>query len=30
MEVSIMLGIFMLGTILGSFYNVVAYRVTKG
>lgn len=30
MEISIIIGLFMLGTILGSFYNVVAYRVTKG
>lgn len=30
MEFSIMLGLFVLGTVLGSFYNVVAYRVTKG
>lgn len=26
----VILGFFMLGAILGSFYNVVAYRVTKG
>lgn len=30
MEYSIILGLFILGTILGSFYNVVAYRITKG
>ena len=30
MEFSIILGLFILGTILGSFYNVVAYRITKG
>lgn len=30
MEISIIIGLFILGTILGSFYNVVAYRVTKG
>lgn len=30
MEFSIILGLFILGTIMGSFYNVVAYRVTKG
>jgi len=30
MEISIMLGLFMLGAILGSFYNVVAYRLPKG
>lgn len=30
MEISIILGLFMLGTILGSFYNVVAYRLPKG
>jgi len=30
MEFSIILGLFILGTILGSFYNVVAYRLTKG
>lgn len=30
MEISIIIGLFMLGTILGSFYNVVAYRITKG
>lgn len=30
MEFSIILGLFILGTIFGSFYNVVAYRVTKG
>ena len=30
MEFSIILGLFILGTLLGSFYNVVAYRLTKG
>jgi len=30
MEISIIIGLFILGTILGSFYNVVAYRITKG
>jgi len=30
MEFSIILGLFALGTILGSFYNVVAYRLPKG
>lgn len=30
MEFSIILGLFMLGAILGSFYNVVAYRLPKG
>ena len=30
MEASIIIGLFVLGTIFGSFYNVVAYRVTKG
>jgi len=30
MEISIFLGIFIIGTILGSFYNVVAYRIPKG
>lgn len=30
MEFSIMLLLFILGAILGSFYNVVAYRITKG
>ncbi len=30
MQFSIILGLFILGTILGSFYNVVAYRITKG
>ena len=30
MEISIIIGLFMLGTILGSFYNVVAYRLPKG
>ena len=30
METSIIIGLFLLGTIFGSFYNVVAYRVTKG
>ena len=30
MELSIIIGLFMLGTILGSFYNVVAYRLPKG
>ena len=30
MEVSIIIGLFVLGTILGSFYNVVAYRLPKG
>ena len=30
MEISIMLGLFILGTIFGSFYNVVAYRLPKG
>ncbi len=30
MQLSIILGLFVLGTILGSFYNVVAYRLPKG
>ena len=30
MNISFIIGIFVLGTILGSFYNVVAYRITKG
>lgn len=30
MEMSIIIGLFALGTILGSFYNVVAYRLPKG
>lgn len=30
MQFSILLGFFFLGTILGSFYNVVASRVSKG
>lgn len=30
MQLSIIIGLFILGTILGSFYNVVAYRITKG
>lgn len=30
MEISIIIGLFVLGTILGSFYNVVAYRLPKG
>ena len=30
MQFSIILGLFVLGTLLGSFYNVVAYRLTKG
>lgn len=30
MQFSIIIGLFTLGTILGSFYNVVAYRITKG
>ena len=30
MEFSIILGLFILGTLLGSFYNVVAYRLPKG
>lgn len=30
MEISIIIGLFFLGAILGSFYNVVAYRITKG
>ncbi len=30
MEISIIIGLFVLGTIFGSFYNVVAYRVSKG
>ncbi len=30
MELSIIIGLFVLGTILGSFYNVVAYRLPKG
>lgn len=30
MQLSIIIGLFFLGTILGSFYNVVAYRITKG
>ena len=30
MEVSIILSFFIVGTIFGSFYNVVGYRVPKG
>lgn len=30
MEFSIILGFFLIGTFLGSFYNVVAYRLPKG
>ena len=30
MGLSIVIGLFILGTILGSFYNVVAYRLPKG
>lgn len=30
MQFSIILGLFILGTIFGSFYNVVAYRLPKG
>lgn len=30
MQLSMIIGLFFLGTILGSFYNVVAYRITKG
>ena len=30
MEISIIIGLFVLGTIFGSFYNVVAYRLPKG
>ena len=30
MQTSIIIGLFILGTILGSFYNVVAYRLPKG
>ena len=30
MEISICIGLFILGTILGSFYNVVGYRLPKG
>lgn len=30
MELSICLGLFILGTMLGSFYNVVGYRLPKG
>ena len=30
MEFSICIGLFILGTILGSFYNVVGYRIPKG
>ena len=30
MEISICIGLFVLGTILGSFYNVVGYRLPKG
>lgn len=30
MQISIILGLFILGTILGSFYNVVASRLSKG
>ena len=30
MEISIIIGLFILGTIFGSFYNVVAYRIPKG
>ena len=30
MEISIIIGLFVIGTIFGSFYNVVAYRLPKG
>ena len=30
MQLSICIGLFLLGTILGSFYNVVGYRLPKG
>ena len=30
MDVSMCIGLFLLGTILGSFYNVVGYRLPKG
>lgn len=30
MELSIIIGLFILGTIFGSFYNVVSYRLPKG
>ena len=30
MQLSMIIGLFFLGAILGSFYNVVAYRITKG
>ena len=30
MEISFIIGLFILGTIFGSFYNVVAYRLPKG
>lgn len=30
MEIGIIIGLFVIGTIFGSFYNVVAYRLPKG